>query len=121
MRIEKGVIVPLGYGKYFRSDRVIGLEPIEEERGPGKRTFVYVEGIDNPIIASRSEGAILRDMTEMPHEVTRIREQRQLLADILDAVRDIDPMLRSIIRDQGHWDLNRLEERIVDIVGAEEG
>jgi hypothetical protein len=28
--------------------------------------------------------------------------------------------LRSIIRDQGHWDLDRLEERINDILQDEE-
>jgi hypothetical protein len=35
MNIEPGRMVPLGYGKYFRSDRIVGLEPIEEGRGPG--------------------------------------------------------------------------------------
>lgn len=47
MRVEKGLMVPLGYGKYFRSDRIVGLEPIDEEdgRGPGKRTRVYVENL----------------------------------------------------------------------------
>ena len=29
MNIEAGRMVPLGYGKYVRSDRIIGLEPIE--------------------------------------------------------------------------------------------
>jgi hypothetical protein len=43
MRIQTGVIVPLGYGKYVRSDRVTSVVPIEDERGPGRRTFVYVE------------------------------------------------------------------------------
>jgi hypothetical protein len=56
-------LVPLGYGKYARADRVFALVPIEgPERGDGKRTLVYVEGIDVPIVASRSEGAIARDM-----------------------------------------------------------
>jgi hypothetical protein len=32
------------------------------ERGDGRRTLVYVEGIEEPIIASRSEGAIARDV-----------------------------------------------------------
>ncbi len=119
MRIEKGLIVPLGYGKYMRSDRITGLEPIEEGRGPGKRTTVYVEGVENPVIASRSEGAILRDMIASPREVTRVREQHELLADILDTLNDIDPMLRSIIRDQGGWDLDRLEERVRDLLEDE--
>jgi hypothetical protein len=116
MRIEKGVMVALGYGKYFKSESIVGLTPIEEGRGPGRRTFVYVQGVPEPIIASRSEGAILRDMVEMPSEVTRVREQQLLLADILDTIVEIDPMLRTIIHDQGNWNLNRLEEHIRDIL-----
>ena len=120
MRVEKGIMVPLGYGKYFRSDTIVGLEPIEEGRGPGNRTRVYVEHLTTPIIASRSEGAILRDMVEMPEEVIRSQEQHDVLSDILDTISAINPLLRSIIRDQGHWDLNRLEERLRDILRAEE-
>jgi hypothetical protein len=120
MRVEKGIMVPLGYGKYFRSDTIVGLEPIEEGRGPGNRTRVYVEHLANPIIASRSEGAILRDMGEMPEEVIRSQEQHDVLRDILDTISAINPLLRSIIRDQGHWDLNRLEERLRDILREEE-
>ena len=114
MRIEKGLMVALGYGKYFRSDRIVGLEPIEEEagRGPGQRTRVYVQGQSEPLIASRAEGTILRDMIEMPAEVTQAQEQRQLLADILETIQEINPMLRTIVRDQGKWDLNQLERRI---------
>ena len=33
MRIAKGHMVALGYGKYFRSDSIVGLAPIEEGRG----------------------------------------------------------------------------------------
>jgi hypothetical protein len=120
MKVEPGMMVPLGYGKYFRSDSVIGLEPIEEGRGPGKRTKVYIENLPAPIIASRSEGAILRDLVEMPAEVTRAREQYDLLRDILDTISDINPLLRSIIRDQGQWNLDRLEERLKDILRDED-
>ena len=116
MRIEKGVMIPLGYGKYFKADHIVGLEPIEEDRGPGRRTRVYIQDVVEPVVASRSEGAILRDMTESPREVTKVREQHQLLADILDTVSDIDPILRSIVREQGRWDLDRLEERIREIL-----
>lgn len=120
MDIQKRVIIPLGYGKYFRSDFIVGLEPIEEGRGPGKRTKVFVQGIDQPIIASRSEGAILRDLVETPREITNIREQRQLLVDILDTIKEIDPLLRSIVRTQGNWDLDRLEERIIEVLDMDE-
>ncbi len=120
MRVESGLMVALGYGKYFRSDGIMGLEPIEEGRGPGKRTHVYVAGVAHPLVASRSEGAILGDIVAVPTEVTRSREQQQLLADILDSLGDINPMLRSIVKDQGKWDLNRLEERIMELLGRDE-
>jgi|GEM_PF-6675848 len=41
MRIQTGVLVPLGYGKYVRLERVAAIMPIEEERGRGRRTFVF--------------------------------------------------------------------------------
>jgi hypothetical protein len=122
MRITKGHMVSLGYGKYFRSDRIVGLEPVEDEegRGPGRRTRVYIQGQSEPIIGSRSEGAILRDTVELPREVTRAQEQYQLLSDILETVQDINPMLRTIVRDQGGWDLNQLERRIRDTLRDQE-
>jgi hypothetical protein len=120
MRIEKGNMVALGYGKYFRSDSIVGLTPIEEGRGPGRRTYVYIENLKDPVVASRSEGAILRDATEAGKEVVKAREQYDLLSDIADTIAEINPMLRSIIRDQGKWDLDRLEERIKDALAEEE-
>lgn len=119
MRIEHGLMVSLGYGKYFRSDSILGLEPIEEGRGPGKRTYVYIDDLPEPMIASRSEAAILRDMVETSEEVMRYQEQHQLLADILDTIQEVDPMLRSIIRDQGRWDLDQLERRIQETLEGE--
>ena len=57
------MLIPLGYGKFVRADRVFALVPLEgADRGDGRRTLVYVEGIEEPIIASRSEGAIARDV-----------------------------------------------------------
>jgi hypothetical protein len=53
MRIERGVMVFLGYGKYFRSDRIVGLEPLEEGRGPGRRTKVYVEDVSRSLHRAR--------------------------------------------------------------------
>jgi len=120
MKVEPGVMVPLGYGKYFRSDRIVGLEPIEEGRGPGKRTTVYIENLPAPAIASRSEGAILRDMVAMSAEVTKAQEQRELLRDILETISDFNPVLRSIIRDQGQWNLDRLEEQLKEVLRDDE-
>jgi hypothetical protein len=56
-------LVPLGYGKYVRADRVFALVPLEAaERGDGRRTLVHVEGLAEPLVASRAERAILADV-----------------------------------------------------------
>jgi hypothetical protein len=58
-------MVPLGYGKFVRADRVYALVPLEgPERGDGRRTLVYVEGMEEPIVASRSESAIAADLAD---------------------------------------------------------
>jgi hypothetical protein len=68
------------------------LERIEEGRGPGNRTRVYVENLSEQVIASRSEGAILGDLVESPKEITEAREQYELLSDILDTISEINPI-----------------------------
>jgi hypothetical protein len=53
----------LGFGKYGRADKIYALEPLGEgERGHGRRTKVWIEGVPDPIIASRTERTILHDM-----------------------------------------------------------
>jgi hypothetical protein len=45
-------MIPLGFGKFARADRIFALEPLHgEDRGDGRRTRVWVEGIAEPIIA----------------------------------------------------------------------
>ena len=56
-------MVFLGFGKYARADRIYALEPLAPgERGHGARTRVWVEGIAEPIIASRTERAIVASL-----------------------------------------------------------
>jgi hypothetical protein len=56
-------MVFLGFGKYARADKIYALEPLRgDERGGGRRTRVWVDGIAEPIIASRTERTILLDM-----------------------------------------------------------
>lgn len=119
MKVAKGLMVPLGYGKFFRSEKIVGLEPVEEGRGPRCRTRVYIEALPTPVIASRSEGAILGDLVKLPKEITKTREQYLLLSDILDTIREVNPLLRSIIRDQGKWDLDKLEDQIREVLSED--
>jgi hypothetical protein len=56
-------MVFLGFGKYARADKIYALEPLlGDERGGGRRTRVWVDGIPEPVIASRTERTILHDM-----------------------------------------------------------
>jgi hypothetical protein len=73
-------LIPLGYGKFVRADRVYALVPLAgEDRGEGRRTLVHVEGIDDPLVASRSEGAIARDVAiALGHEVDLPRREPAL-------------------------------------------
>jgi hypothetical protein len=70
-------MVPLGYGKFVRADRVYALVPLEGgERGDGRRTLVHVDGIEQPLIASRSEAAIAHDIAEALGHVSSARGRR---------------------------------------------
>jgi hypothetical protein len=67
-------MIPLGYGKFVRADRIYAVVPLEGgERGDGRRTYVHVEGIAEPILASRSERAILADLEEAAGGTARPR------------------------------------------------
>jgi hypothetical protein len=56
-------MIHLGYGKFVRADRVYALVPLEgTDRRDGRRTYVHVDGLSEPMVASRSERAILSDV-----------------------------------------------------------
>ena len=60
---EANRMIFLGFGKYARADKIYALEPLGEgDRGHGRRTRVWIEGVPDPIIASRTERTILHDM-----------------------------------------------------------
>ena len=62
MRIQTGQLVSLGYGKYVRSDDVVAVARIEEGRGPGRRTLVWIRGVADPIEASLDMSISVEDM-----------------------------------------------------------
>jgi hypothetical protein len=71
-------MVPLGYGKLVKADRIYALVPIEaEDRGDGRRTYVHVDGLDQPIVASRSERAILADVEAALTEAAGVPRRRR--------------------------------------------
>ena len=74
-------LIPLGYGKFVRADRVFALVPLEgDERQEGRRTYVHVDGVSEPIVASRSERAILADVEAALAEAAGISRPRRGVA-----------------------------------------
>ena len=120
MEIREQVIVPLGYGKFVRSDKVIALEPIEDNRGPGRRTKVYVEQMPNPLIASRTEHAILKNIVQTPQEILEATAALELLQDLLDDIEQVGPMLRKSIKKEATLDLDLYELKIKEILDQTE-
>ena len=71
-------MVALGYGKFVRADRVFAVIPLDaDERGDGRRTYVHVEGLSEPIVASRSERAILADVETALAEAAGVPRKRR--------------------------------------------
>ncbi|MBD2006431.1 MULTISPECIES: hypothetical protein [Cyanophyceae] len=116
MKLQSAVLVHLGFGKYVRSDQVTAVIPIEEERGPGRRTFVHLQGEADPIVASRAEDTIVRDLVQEPREVTQSRQQQEILQDLLVDLGNVNLTVRRISRDEGGLDLERLERRIRQVL-----
>lgn len=116
MKIQTSVLIHLGFGKYVRSDQVTAVIPIEEERGPGRRTFVQLQGQTDPVIASRAEDSIVRDLVQEPREVTQARQQQEILQDLLVDLGNVNTTVRRICRDEGGLDLERLERRIRQVL-----
>lgn len=75
-------MVALGYGRFVRADRVFALVPLPpEERGDGRRTYVHVDGMAEPLVASRSEKAVLADVEAALTEAAGIPRRRTAARD----------------------------------------
>jgi hypothetical protein len=94
-------MVFLGFGKWARADRIYALEPLAAgERGHGRRTRVWVEGVPDPIVASRTERTIL---AEMGQDATAT-------SGVLDDALDLAERLADAV-EQGRVDLGDLGRR----------
>jgi hypothetical protein len=115
MDIKRDRMVFLGYGKYWRSDGIIGLMPIEEERGPKRRTSVFVQGRPDPIVASRTEQSILEDMgaTESGFQTQALREA---VTELLAAFHEFSPVLRRALLSENHFDVEQWEQRVGELL-----
>ena len=92
----------LGFGKYVRADKIYALEPLGGgERGHGARTRVWVEGIAEPIVASRTERAIVAAMGANPGA-----EASQIVDSALDLAQRV-----ADAAEQGRFDVVDLGRR----------
>jgi hypothetical protein len=117
MEIKRDRMVFLGYGKYWRSDGIVGLMPIEDDRGPKRRTNVFVEGRAEPIVASRTEQSILEDMgaTEGGFQTQALRDA---ITELLATFHELSPVLRRALLNEHHFDIERWEQRLGAILSA---
>jgi hypothetical protein len=100
-------MVFLGFGKYARADKIYALEPITgDDRGGGRRTRVWVEGVSEPLTASRTERTILHDMGHDAGD-----------SALLDGAIDLAERLASAA-DEGRVDLADLGRRARKVLAA---
>jgi hypothetical protein len=79
-------MVFLGFGKWARADRIYALEPIVgSDRGGGSRTRVWIDGVAEPIVASRTERTILHDMGQDASALSPVLDEALDLAERLAA------------------------------------
>jgi len=101
-------MVFLGFGKFARADKIYALEPLRgDERGGGRRTRVWVEGVDDAIVASRTERTILHDMGQ----------DAASQAPIIDDALDLAERLVAAV-DAGRVDLGDLGRRARRLLAA---
>ena len=115
MEIKRDRMVFLGYGKYWRSDAIVGLMPIEDDRGPGRRTNVFVEGRGEPIVASRTEQSILEDMGATD-EGFQVQALREAIRELLAAFHEFSPVLRRALQHEHHFDVEKWEQRLGELL-----
>ena len=108
-------MVFLGFGKFARADKIYALEPLRgDERGEGRRTRVWVEGMSTPIVASRTERTILQDMGD------EAAAQAPIVADALELARRLADAADAGRVDLG--DLGRRARRLLEAsTNAEQG
>jgi hypothetical protein len=86
-------MVFLGFGKWARADKIYALEPITgDDRGGGRRTRVWVDGIADPILAGRTERTILHDMGQDAATVTVVLDDALDLAERVAKAVDEGPL-----------------------------
>src|SRR5215204_578970 len=70
------------FGKYASADKIYALAPLTgDDRGVGRRTRGWIEGVPDPISAGRTERTILHDMGQEAAANTQIIDSALDLAE----------------------------------------
>jgi hypothetical protein len=80
---------------------------------------VYTTSLDDPIVASRSEQAILQEMAQGTDEALRMQEVRAILADLVDALDDIPDVVRGLLAREARFDVDLWMRRVRGALRAE--
>ena len=111
VEIVPGRMIYLGYGRYWRSDEIVGLLPIEEGRGPGRRTEVFVATREEPVVASRSEQTILNAMAGVD-EMSRSAEAVAAVGALGEELDELPAVLRRMLKREGGFDVDMWTRRL---------
>lgn len=117
MRIQQRELVPLGHGIWVRSDEILAVEPIRDNRGPGRRSRVWLRGIDEPFVASRSEEAIIRDLTRPREAVERGERLEGAVERVTSAIERIPPVLLRVVAQETGQDLKTVASEAREALG----
>jgi hypothetical protein len=121
MEIKPDRMISLGYGRFWRSDAIVGLMRIEDERGPKRRTEVFTATLAEPIVASRSEGAILQDMAYGSDEYMRLQETREIVGELSEALDDVPDVVKRMLNHEAHFDATAWAQRLKQALRPETG
>jgi hypothetical protein len=120
MQLRRERLVSLGFGRFVRSDDVTAVEPIREKRGPGRRALVWVRGLPEPLVSSRSEEAVLNDLTGHGREdASRERDLAAALEQITAALERIPAVTLRLLQAESGDDLGRLSYEARTLLSGE--
>ncbi len=109
MQLHTQRLVSLGHGSFVRSDDVTAVEPIHEGRGPGRRALVWVRGMPEPLVSSRSEEAVLKELTGRAREdISREREVLRLLERLTSALERMPAVTLRLVEAESGEDFERV-------------
>jgi DNA-3-methyladenine glycosylase len=112
-------MVFLGFGKYARADRIYALQPITgDSRGGGQRTLVWVEGVTDPVIASRTERTILHDMGQDASAGSPLRRPGSARAQAAGVVQQVRRVLAAVLKLARQFFARSVHEVAPELIGV---